>query len=347
MENTIKNPGEDYWTPEDIDKALEPATFPEANLDEDRPYLTPWQMIARRFLRNKLAIMGLIALAVMFIFCYIFPFFYPYNETEIFYADKVTGQELRIFEISNAGDALLNRLQPPSAAHWLGTNEMGQDMLARLMFGGRISLMVGFVVILVELVIGIALGGIAGYYGGIIDGIIMRVVDIISCLPFIPLMLIISAVLLLFNISPRDKIFYTMFLLGGLQWVGVCRMIRGNVLSLRESEFMQAATATGIRTRSKIFRHLVPNTLTNIVVRATLDLGIVILLESTLSFLGVGVGAPWASWGNMVSSVNDRLIMKDYLNIWVAPGLCILITVMAFNFVGDGLRDATDPKMKR
>ncbi len=331
-----------------LEQALEPATFTDdKDLNETRPYLTPWQMIMRRFFRNKLAVAGMIALVIMALFCFITPFFYPFNETEIFYTDKDTGEELFIYQTDRIANSTLNSLQKPSDTHWLGTNLMGQDMLARLMYGGRISLMVGFVVILVELIIGIILGGLAGYYGGWVDNVIMRVVDIISSIPFVPLMLIISALLITLNISPQYKIYYIMFIMGFIWWTGVARMVRGNILSLRESEFMQAATATGIRTSRKIFFHLVPNTLPNLIVLATLDLGAIILVESTLSFLGVGVGAPYASWGNMVAAVNDNIIMRDFPNIWVAPGLCILITVMAFNFVGDGLRDATDPRMKR
>jgi peptide/nickel transport system permease protein len=219
-------------------------------------------------------------------------------------------------------------------------------MFARLMYGGRVSLLVGFFVVFVELLVGILLGGAAGYYGGIVNGIIMRLVDIIASIPFIPLMLIMSSMLITLQISPQYKIYVTMIILGFLYWTGVARMVRGCILSLREMEFMQAADATGIRARHKIFRHLIPNMLPNLIVRATLDLGGVILLESTLSFLGVGVGAPYASWGNMVSVVNDTEILQGHPNVWFAPGLCILIVVLAFNFVGDGLRDATDPRMK-
>lgn len=330
-----------------LEEALEPADFHDkADIAEDQLYMTPWQMIVRRFFRNRLAVLGLVLLAVMVVFCYVCPLFYPYSETELFYVEKETGAEIRGHESERIRDAILNSLDKPSSRHLLGTNAMGQDMLARLMYGGRISLMVGFVVVIVELILGVILGGVAGYYGGAPNAIIMRVVDIIASIPFIPLMLIISSLLISFNISPARKIYVTMFLLGFIQWTGVCRMVRGNILSLRETEFIQAADATGIRTRNKIFRHLVPNTLPNLIVLATLDLGAIILLESTMSFLGVGVGAPYASWGNMVSAVNDTVVMRDFPNIWVAPGICILITVLAFNFVGDGLRDATDPRMK-
>lgn len=330
-----------------LEAALEPVSFPEERTDEKQLFLTPWQMILKRFMRNRLAIIGLALLLAIAILCFIIPLFYEFSETEMFYVDKVTGEEIRTFESERITDSLLGSLQKPDKNHILGTNQMGQDMLARLMYGGRVSLMVGFVVVGVELVLGILLGGIAGYYGGFISTIIMRLVDIVSSVPDVALLLVVSMWLVALNVSPQYKIYYTMFIIGAIYWTSIARIVRGNILSLRESEFMQAATATGIKVRHKIFKHLIPNTLPSIIVAATLDLGKIILLESTLSFLGVGVGAPYASWGNMVQSVNDNVIMRDFPNIWAAPGICILITVLAFNFVGDGLRDATDPKMKR
>lgn len=331
-----------------LDEALSPASFPEdKGLAENQLFMTPIQMIIRRFFSNKLALIGLIFLAVMAVFCFIVPVFYEYSETELFYIDKVTGEEIRTHESElRMTNAILAVLQEPNSLHILGTNNMGQDMLARLMYGGRISLMVGFIVVFIELIIGVVLGGIAGYYGKWIDTLLMRLVEIISSIPFMPLMLIISSLMISIKISPANKIYYIMFILGFIYWTGVARLVRGNILSLRESEFIQAADATGIKVRNKILRHLIPNTLPNLIVTATLDLGSIILLESTMSFLGVGVGAPYASWGNMVAAVEDSLIMRQHPNIWVTPGLCILITVLAFNFVGDGLRDATDPKMK-
>ena len=319
----------------------------EAAPDENQLFLTPRQMVARRFFGNKLAVTGMVLLILMALFCYVVPLFYAYSETELFYIDKTTGKEIRTFESEDLmTNAVLGVLQPPGERHVLGTNNMGQDMLARLMYGGRISLMVGFIVVFIELFIGVILGGLAGYYGRWVDSLLMRVVEIVSAIPFLPLMLIIASLMISLKISPTVKIYYTMFILGFLYWTGAARLVRGNILSLREAEFMQAADATGIKARHKITRHLLPNVLPNLIVTATLDLGSIILLESTMSFLGVGVGVPYASWGNMVTDVANSTVMRLYPNIWVAPGLCILITVMAFNFVGDGLRDATDPKMK-
>lgn len=316
-------------------------------LEENQLFMTPGQIVARQFFRNKLAVFGLVVLIFMALFCFVGPLFSPYSETEIFYLNPETGEEVYMTDSQAVASSILNAKAKPSLAHPLGTNESGQDVLTRLMYGGRISLMVGFVVVIVEMVLGVTMGGIAGYYGGKVDMVIMRLVEMFVSIPFIPLMLIISSLLISLKVSPQDKIYYTMFIMGIIYWAGVARMVRGQILSLREMEYMQAAEATGIRTSRKIFRHLVPNVMPVIIVMATMDLGGVILMESTMSFLGIGVGMPYASWGNMVQSVNDNVIMRNFMNIWVPPGLCILLVVLAFNFVGDGLRDAFDPKMKR
>ncbi len=316
-------------------------------LEENQLFMTPGQIVARQFFRNKLAVVGLVILVFMALFCFVGPLFSPYGETEIFYLNPETGEEIYMTDSNAIATAILNAKAKPSLAHPLGTNESGHDVLTRLMYGGRISLMVGFVVVIVEMLLGVTMGGIAGYYGGKVDMVIMRLVEMFVSIPFIPLMLIISSLLISLKVSPQDKIYYTMFIMGIIYWAGVARMVRGQILSLREMEYMQAAEATGIRTSRKIFRHLVPNVMPVIIVMATMDLGSVILMESTMSFLGIGVGMPYASWGNMVQSVNDNVIMRNFMNIWVPPGLCILLVVLAFNFVGDGLRDAYDPKMKR
>ena len=316
-------------------------------LEENQLFMTPGQIVARQFFRNKLAVFGLVVLIFMALFCFVGPLFSPYSETEIFYLNPETGEEIYMSDSSAIASAILNAKAKPSLAHPLGTNESGHDVLTRLMYGGRISLMVGFVVVIVEMLLGVTMGGIAGYYGGKVDMVIMRLVEMFVSIPFIPLMLIISSLLISLKVSPQDKIYYTMFIMGIIYWAGVARMVRGQILSLREMEYMQAAEATGIRTSRKIFRHLVPNVMPVIIVMATMDLGGVILMESTMSFLGIGVGMPYASWGNMVQSVNVIVIMRNFMNIWVPPGLCILLVVLAFYFVGDGLRDAFDPKMKR
>ena len=177
--------------------------------------------------------------------------------------------------------------------------------------------------------------------------IIMRLVEIFNSIPFIPLMLIISSVLFASGVKPQHKIFWIMGIMGVLYWAGVARLVRGQILSLRELEYMQAAEATGIRTSKKILKHLIPNVMPIIILIATMDIGGVILTESVLSYLGVGIAWPFASWGNMVDVVKQSVILKNYINIWLPPGICILLTVLAWNFIGDGMRDAFDPRMKR
>lgn len=320
----------------------------QEEFEQNQVILSPGQLVLKRFLRNKLAAVGLAIIIFMIIFCFLGPFLSPYGEYEIFYINKTANEEMRMTDsrISDKGVTVYIR-GPISSSHWLGTDADGRDVFTRLMYGGRISLTVGLVVVLVELIIGVALGGIAGYYGGRIDMIIMRLAEIFLCLPFIPLMLIISAVLVGRGIQPQYKIYIIMFVMGIYYWAGVARMVRGQILTLREMEFMQAAEATGLRTSKKIFKHLIPNVMPIIIVIATMDLGAIILTESVLSFLGVGIAFPYASWGNMVNIVNNPYILKGFLNIWIPPGVCILLTVLAFNFIGDGLRDAYDPKMKR
>lgn len=316
--------------------------------EQSQVIMTPGQLILKRFLRNKLAVIGIVIITAMVLFCFIGPFLSPYGEYEIFYINKDSGEELKMTDPRISEDGItINRRAPISSDHWLGTDSDARDVLTRLMYGGRISLTVGFIVVLVELAIGISLGGIAGYYGGKIDNVIMRLVEIFYSIPFIPVMLIFSAIMAGYGISPRYKIFIIMFVMGVLYWAGVARMVRGNILSLREMEYMQATEATGIRTSRKIFKHLVPNVMPVIIIIATMDLGGIILTESVLSYLGVGISFPYASWGNMVNAVNDPIVLRNFLNIWMPPGICILLTVLAFNFIGDGLRDAYDPKMKR
>lgn len=301
----------------------------EINLEK---VITPGQLVLRRFLRNKLSIIGIVILAAMFIFSFLGPLFTGYSPEQVF--------------IDYQADLLQMYLRP-SFTHWLGTDGNAMDIMTRLMYGGRISLTIGFVVVTVEIVIGIILGGIAGYYGGIIDALIMRFVDIINSIPFLPVMLIIGAVVDSLNVDKTKNIYILMLVLGLLGWTGIARMVRGQILSLREQEFMVATEATGLSISKRIFKHLIPNVIPQLIVIATLGLGGIILTEAALSFLGFGVRYPVPSWGNMINAVNEPFILKTYLFTWIPAGLLIFVTVLAFNFVGDGLRDAFDPKMKR
>ncbi len=235
----------------------------------------------------------------------------------------------------------------PSKSHWLGTDRHGMDMLTRLMYGGRVSLIIGFIVVIIEVVLGIILGGISGYFGGWIDMLIMRIVDIFYCIPSTPIIIILGAAMDEMHVEPQIRMLYLMLLLGFLGWPGIARMVRGQILSLREQEFMTATEACGIRVSRRIFRHLIPNVIPQLIVIATMGLGSVILTEATLSFLGLGVKFPFASWGNIINDVNNTHVLTNFWFIWIPAGFCLLLTVLAFNLVGDGLRDAFDPKMKR
>lgn len=242
---------------------------------------------------------------------------------------------------------VLDTYSYPSKTHILGTDGYGFDLLTRLMYGGRISLIIGFIVVVIELIIGVILGGISGYFGGVIDNLIMRIVDVFNCIPWLPLLIILGATMDAMQVDPQDRMVILMLVLGILGWPAIARMVRGQILSLREQEFMIAAEATGMSIRKRIFKHLVPNVMPQLIVICTLALGGIIITESTLSFLGLGVRYPFASWGNIITAVSNSYVMTNYWFVWIPAGLLILITVLGFNFIGDGLRDAFDPKMKR
>ncbi len=235
----------------------------------------------------------------------------------------------------------------PSLKHPLGTDVNGMDMMTRLMYGGRVSLLIGFIVEFIAGAIGITLGGISGYFGGWVDNLIMRIVDIFYCIPSMPLIIILGAVMDALRVSPTMRMVYLMMILGFLGWPGMARLVRGQVLLFREQEFMIATEATGLSARRRIFKHLVPNVIPQLIVSMTMGLGDTIITEATLSFLGLGVKFPFASWGNIISDVNNTYVLTNYWFIWIPAGVLLLLTVLAFNLVGDGLRDAFDPRMKR
>jgi peptide/nickel transport system permease protein len=242
---------------------------------------------------------------------------------------------------------LIRTFETPSAEHLLGTDNNGMDLMTRLMFGGRVSLMVGFVVIFIEVIIGIIVGGISGYFGGWVDTALMRFVDLFNSIPFWPMVLIFGSVMDTLEVKPMVRIFLLMALLGILSWTGVARIVRGQILSLREQDFMVATEATGIRTSRRIFKHLIPNVMPLLIVQATAGLGGIIITEATLGFLGLGIKYPLASWGSIINVASEAYVMTNFWFMWIPAGMLILLTVLGFNFVGDGLRDAFDPKMKR
>ena len=267
-----------------------------------------------------------------------------YNESEMTISKRDTGEY-----VINADQIIyvIDRFSSPTLSHLLGTDGDGFDVLARIMYGGRISLMVGFVVVFLECFLGIIMGGLAGYYGGWVDMLIMRLVDIFYCLPSLPIMIILGATMDALRMNTYIRLMIMMAALGIMGWASVARMVRGQILSLREQEFMVATEATGIRVKDRILHHLVPNVMPQLIVIATMGMGSVIITESTLSFLGLGVKHPLATWGTIINSVSSASAMAHYAHIWIPVGLLICLTVIAFNFVGDGLRDAYDPKAKR
>ena len=242
---------------------------------------------------------------------------------------------------------VLDTYADPSAQHLLGTDRNGMDMLTRLMYGGRVSLVIGFIVVIISGVLGIILGGISGYFGKWVDNLIMRIVDIFYCIPSMPVIIILGAAMDGMRVDPQIRMFYLMLILGFLGWPSIARMVRGQILSLREQEFMTATEACGISVSRRIFRHLIPNVIPQLIVICTMSLGSTIITESTLSFLGLGVKFPFASWGNIINDVSNSYVLTQYWFVWIPAGVCLMLTVLAFNFVGDGLRDAFDPRMKR
>lgn len=266
------------------------------------------------------------------------------TECELTVVDKVTDYVVVCEQYTN----MIDRYAPPSKDHIFGTDGDGMDILARMMAGGRVSLLVGFVVVILEILLGVIMGGIAGYFGGWVDNLIMRLVDIFYCIPSMPILIILGSLLDSLRLEPYVRLMWLMAVLGFLGWASIARLVRGQILSLRDQDFMTATEATGLPVSRRIFRHLVPNVMPQLIVTATMGLGSVILTESTLSFLGLGVKHPMATWGTMINSVaTSAQSMISYTYIWIPVGLLICLTVVAFNFVGDGLRDAFDPKMKR
>ena len=327
----------------------------EAPLDKNVRLLSPTRMVLRRFFRSKLSIVGLCMLIFLFAFSWLGPVVYNrWGEIEVDRVGRMeyetvimkteNGEEFVTIIAANNG---INKLADPSGDHILGTDEQGMDIFTRLMYGGRLSLTISFLSVFLTSALGIVMGGIAGYYGGTVDNVIMRICDVLMCLPTLPLMLIIGTVLDA-NKVPQD--FYIYLLMGILSlfsWPGMARLVRGQILFLREQEYMVAAEAMGYSTPRRIFKHLIPNILPQILVSMTLSLGSMILYESTLSYLGLGVKIPYASWGTMIEASQRPEILQNYLNVWVPSGICIILAVLGFNFIGDGLRDALDPKQRR
>jgi peptide/nickel transport system permease protein len=277
-----------------------------------------WRIAGRVLRKNHLALAGLAALIALYLAAMLAPWIAPYDPAA-------------------QGDLVSTGYLPPSAEHWLGTDQFGRDVLSRLLYGARISLVIALTAVTISITLGTLLGAVAGYLGGWVDTVIMRVIDLILSFPRLVLLILIVAL-------SRPSIPLIILVLGLTHWPGTARLVRGEVLSLREREFIDAARALGFGRMRIIFRHLIPNVLAPVIVAATLGIGDTIVAEAGLSFLGLGVQPPTPSWGNMVADGRQNLIGAWWITAF--PGLVIVLTVMAFNLVGDGLRDALDPRLR-
>ncbi|MDR3432095.1 MAG: ABC transporter permease [Rouxiella aceris] len=276
--------------------------------------------------RNRLAMFCLILLAVMALWCIFGPMFSPWRD--------------------EATDALIIN-KAPSTWHWLGTDFLGRDIYTRLLLAGRISLIIGLLTMLLSVTLGYLLGALSGYAGGLTDKLIMRLADLMMTIPSLPLLIVMGAMLAELDFSPESRVYMVIVMLSLLEWPKLARLVRGQILSLRERDFMLATQVLGLSARRRIFDHLLPNTVPILVVMATMAVANAILSESALSYLGLGVVPPMASWGNMMDAANSLIDFQRRPWLWMPPGIAIFLTVVAINVLGDGLRDALDPKMKR
>jgi len=274
--------------------------------------------VLKRFLKNKLAVIGLVILTIFVLAAVFAPFITSFDRDSI---------------------DLMNIESAPNSLHILGTDELGRDVFTRLLYGGRVSLGVALCATVIQLLIGVSLGCISGFYGKWVDNIVMRVVDTVMCFPFFVIAITIAA---LFGASVWNII----LIIGCLQWTGVSRIVRAKILSLKQSEFIEAARAMGLSSFEIISKHLLPNVLSPIIVNATLNVANGILMEAGISFLGLGVKQPQPSWGNMLSAAQSMRVLQYEWWLWIPTGLLVFLSVLCINFVGDGLRDALDPKMK-
>lgn len=238
----------------------------------------------------------------------------------------------------NKTDLRSMRLEP-SAEHLLGTDDLGRDVFTRLIYGGRISIAVGLASMLLQIVIGVTTGAIAGYFGGFVDKVIMRFVDLIMCFPFFVIAIALAAVL-------GGSIVNLILIIGMLMWPGIARIVRAEVLVIKESEFIQASRALGLNAWEILIRNVLPNILSSILVASTLSIASGILMEATLSFLGLGVRPPDPSWGNMLVAAQNMAVLKNQWWLWIPPGFTVVLMVLSINFLGDGLRDALDARQQ-
>jgi peptide/nickel transport system permease protein len=277
---------------------------------------SPWHRFLRHFLKHRLALVSLGVLLILGLLAILAPYLTPYT---------FDGQDLDI----------IGTPQPPSREHLMGTDELGRDAFTRVLYGARISLSVGISSALIATVLGTFVGALSGYYRGWTDTLLMRFTDVVLSIPLLPLVILVSGMI-------RPSVTLLVCIIGALGWMGTARLIRGQFMSLREREYVEASRALGGSHSRIMFRHILPNAIGPVVVSTTLAVGGAIMLESALSFLGLGVQPPTPTWGNLLNSASQWLQGAPWLAVF--PGLMILITVLAVNFLGDGLRDALDPR---
>jgi peptide/nickel transport system permease protein len=285
-------------------------------LDVPETRYSPRRRALRRFARNRLALVGLVMVGLLILVAIFAPLIAPYDP---------------------ALPSLYDSRQPPSRDHLLGTDDLGRDVLSRLIYAARISVTVGLVAVLIYETIAVFLGSASGYFGGAVDMIIQRFVDVVMAFPSLIIILVFIALL-------GPSIYNVMIAIGLLSWPGPTRLVRGQFLQLREVDYVLAARCIGAPHRRIIFRHVLPGVMSPLVVSATFGIAGAIMMEAGLSFLGLGVQPPTASWGNMLNDAQNMTKLQTMPWLWVPPGLAIVITVLAINFIGDGLRDALDPK---
>lgn len=280
--------------------------------------LTAGQIARKKFFRNKLAVLGMVIIIVIVIMSVFAPVFTQQNPNQT---------------------DLMNIRGGPDAAHILGTDDLGRDIFSRLLYGGRISIAVGLTSMLLQVLIGVTIGTIAGYFGGLVDKVIMRFVDIIMCFPFFVIAIALAAVI-------GGSMTNLVLIIGMLMWPGIARIVRGEVLVIKENEYIMGAKALGLNSCEIIIHHVIPNVLSSILVASTLAVANGILMEATLSFLGLGVNPPAPSWGNMLVAAQNMSVLKHQWWMWIPAGTVVVLMVLAVNFLGDGLRDALDAKSK-
>lgn len=287
-----------------------PISYTELGKEE-----TPFRLIVKRFMKHRLAVAGSIFMLLIILIAIFAPVIAPKEPFQVY--DEFSA--------------------PPSAEHWLGTDQVGRDLFTRLIYASRVSMMVGLGAVLIYSIIGTIVGAVSGYFGGWVDIMLMRLTDVFMSFPSLMLILVVVSIL-------GPNLLNIIWILGLLGWPSVARLVRGSVLSLKHVDFVKSGVVLGLSTPRILFLHILPNAIAPILVQATFGIAAAIIVEASLSFLGMGVQPPTASWGNMLTDAQSLTVLTSQPWLWVPPGIMIVLVVLAINFIGDGLRDALDPK---